>query len=53
MGGGDLLPFPSYANYLDMNAKAAIEWMENNGKGLWELTTTTRGFRSSGSIGGK
>ncbi len=36
LGRGYAVSIGTLAKYLDMNVEAAIDWMENNGKGLWE-----------------
>ena len=36
LGRGYAVSIGPLAKYLDMNVEAAIDWMENNGKGLWE-----------------
>ncbi len=36
LGRGNTVSIGTLARYLEMNVEAAMEWMQNNGEGLWE-----------------
>ena len=36
LGRGNPVSIGTLANYLEMNVQAAANWMQSNGKGLWE-----------------
>ncbi len=36
LGRGHTVSIGTLARYLEMNVEAAMDWMQNNGEGLWE-----------------
>ncbi len=36
LGRGHTVSIGTLARYLDMSVEAAMDWMQNNGEGLWE-----------------